>query len=200
MSLSSLAMAVAAPSAAAEDIRDIRAPIPIPEWWRVPLAVAICALAALAVVLLVRWWRMRRARTLTPHERALAALCIAEQHAREGRAREWADVVAETLRAALSVRLGAEVLPQTTSELAKTTWAHWTYEGPVERRREEPALVDAPHIIELLEVCDLARFALGSLDTLALLEWTAFARAAVDHLFEPTPAAPSAPPLSPQSA
>jgi hypothetical protein len=200
MSPFSLASALAAPAAAADDIRDIRGPLAIPEWSRWPLAIAICGLAALAVVLVVRWWRARRMRSMTPYERALAALRVAETHAREGRSHEWADVVAETLRGALSVRLGSEVLPKTTSELARTAWAHWTYQGPVERERAAPApaLLDAPHLIELLEVCDLARFAMASLDTRALLEWTAFARDALEHLFAPALTA-SSPPLSPQS-
>jgi len=182
---------------AAEDIRDIRAPIAIPDWWRWPLAIALSALAALGVVLLIRWWKKRRARELTPHQRALAALERATTLAREGRSHEWADVVAETIRAALSARLGHEVLPKTTSELARAAWAHWTYEGPVEQHGEDegqphaPVVHDAPRIIELLQACDLARFAMARMDPAALLQWTAFAREAVDHLFAPAPAAPA---------
>jgi hypothetical protein len=195
--LASLA-SFAARAPAAEDIRDIRAPIAIPEWWRWPLAIALSALAALGVILFVRWWKKRRMRELTPHQRALAALERATTLAREGRSHEWADVVAETIRAALSARLGHEVLPKTTSELARTAWAHWTYEGPVEHRDEPtehtaqpdaPIVHDAPRIIELLQACDLARFAMARMDPAGLLQWTAFAREAVDHLFAPAPAA-----------
>ena len=89
---------------------------------------AVVALAArdrgrrgrsLAVVLLVRWWRTRAPRALSPLERARQALAAAEAHARGGRAHEWADIVAETLRGALAARLGADVLPQTTAELCR---------------------------------------------------------------------------------
>jgi hypothetical protein len=119
LSASALAFAASAPVPdAAEDIRDIRAPWAIPPWWRWPLAIAAAAVAALAIVLLVRWWHKRRARAQTPLERARESLRLAEAHARAGRSREWADIVSETLRGALAARLGASVLPQTTSELA----------------------------------------------------------------------------------
>lgn len=174
-SLASLALA-APPALGGEDIRDIRAPLAIPEWWRWPAAVAAAALAALAVVLVVRWVQKRRARPPTPRDRALASLRAAEKLAHEGRSREWAEVVAETLRDALSVRLGAEVLPQTTNELARA----WS----------TPPLHDAPRILELLETCDLARFARASLDDRALLAQTEIARAVVVHLFEPFSSTP----------
>ena len=172
MSLLSAIALAAPPALSPEDIRDIRAPLLFGEWWRWPLAIAVAALLALAVLLVVRYVRKRRARPLTPREQALAALRAADALAREGRTREWADVVAETLRAALSTRLGAEILPQTTSELAEA-WA-------------TPSLVDAPRILEMLETCDLARFARASLDERALVAQTAIARALVEHLFEPS--------------
>ena len=200
--LAGLASLASFAAPAAEDIRDIRAPIAIPEWWRWPLAIALSALAALGVILFVRWWKRRRMRELTPHERALAALERATKLAREGRSHEWADVVAETIRAALGARLGQEVLPKTTSELARTAWAHWTYEGPVEHGEDQhpPHVVvhDAPRIIELLQACDLARFAMARMDPAALLQWTGFAREAVDHLFAPAPPSASAAQLTSQ--
>lgn len=155
-----------------EDIHDIRPPLDIAEWWRWPLAIAIGALAAFAVIMLVRYWRNRRVRGLTPLERAREALRVAEAHARDGRSREWADVVAATVRGAVAARLGDDVLPQTTSELAKT----------------EPggqALPEWPSIIGLLETCDLTRFAHASLVTDALLAQTAVARDLVEQLHAP---------------
>jgi hypothetical protein len=176
MSLLTSIVLAAAPAPGAEDIRDIHAPFAIGEWWRWPLALAAGAVAALAVVLVVRYVQKRRARPLTPREQALAALRLAETLAREGRSREWADLVAETLRSALSTRLGAEILPRTTSELAEI-WA-------------TPPLVDAPRVLELLETCDLARFAKASLDDRALLAQTVLARALVEHLFTPFSSSP----------
>jgi hypothetical protein len=203
LSASALAIAASAPVPdAAEDIRDIRAPWAIPPWWRWPLAIAAAAVAALAIVLLVRWWQKRRARAQTPLERARESLRLAEAHARAGRSREWADIVSETLRGALAARLGASVLPQTTSELADAAWTQWAYEGPVEATGAPPQapfgsgrLPEAPKIVELLRACDLARFAKASLDTEALVESTVLARDLVERLLAPrTSEAPPSPP------
>ena len=181
---------LAAISAVPEDIRDIRAPIAIPPWWRWPVAIAACALVALGIVLVVRWVK-RRGRALTPLERALEQLRIAEEHARAGRPHEWAEAVARTVRVALATRLGRAILPQTTSELARQEWAHWAYEGPVDAPHPAggESLVDAPRIISLLETCDLARFACAPLDADALLGETARARELVERLFAPPPKA-----------
>lgn len=191
VALTASSLALAAP-AAAEDIRDIRAPWLIPAWWRWPLAIAVATVLALAVVAVVRWWQKRRARKLSPLEQAREALRIAETYAREGRAREWADVMAEALRAMLAARLGGAVLPQTTSELADAAWARWAYEGPVEENAErgtrtEGRLPEAPRIVELLRACDLARFAKASLETDALVENTRVARELVEALLAPRP-------------
>jgi hypothetical protein len=171
-------LAMAAP-AASGDIRDIRGPIAIPPWWRWPLAVAVAGIATLAVVLLVRWWRARAARALSPIERARQALTVAEAHAREGRSREWAEIVAETTRGALAARLGTDVLPQTTAELSQAPWT------------KPPASdeLQADSLLALLETCDLARFAKARLDVSALLAETALARDLTERLFAP-PARP----------
>jgi len=169
---SSLAFAAPAPT---DDIHDIRGIVAIPPWWHWPLAIAVAALAALAVVLVVRWWRARSAGLLSPLERALGALAAAEAHARSGRSHEWADIVAETLRGALAARLGTAVLPQTTAELSEAAWA-------------QPPLADelaAARILEILEACDLARFAKAKLDTAALVASTATACELVERLFAP---------------
>jgi hypothetical protein len=160
--------AFAAP-APADDIRDIRGPIAIPLWWVLPLAVALAALVTAGLVFLVRFWRARRARALTALERALAALAVAEAHAREGRAQEWANIVADTTRGALAVRIGVEVLPQTTAELARSCAND----------------ADAARVVALLETCDLARFAKANLDASALLASTSVARDVTERLFAP---------------
>jgi hypothetical protein len=174
-----------------EDIRDIRAPLPIPAWWHWPLAIALAALAALAVVLLVRWWQRRRAAKLTPLERARQALVAAETHASAGRSHEWADVVAETVRAALAARVGAGVLPQTTTELALAPWARPAQSGENGAPTSGPPLPDAARLIALLGQCDLARFAKASLDADVLLAETAVARELVESLYSAPPSAPT---------
>lgn len=182
------ALWLAAP-AVSEDIRDIRGLVAIPPWWHWPLAIALAALAALAVVLVVRWWRARSARALSPLERALHALAAAEAHARSGRSHEWADIVAETVRGALAARLGTAVLPQTTAELSKAPWA-------------QPPLAEelaAPRILELLETCDLARFAKARLDTAALVASTATAGELVGRLFAPPARHPQKAAAQPQT-
>jgi hypothetical protein len=183
------ALAFAAP-AAGEDIRDIRGPIAIPPWWRWPLAIALAAAAAFVVLLAVRWWRARSARSLSPLERARRALDIAEERARQGRSREWADAVAETLRSALAARLGVGVLPQTTAELAQGAW---TKTPPAEG-------IDSARLLALLGTCDLARFAKASLDAQSLVAETATARELTEYLFAPPPRpAAKAPQLQPEA-
>jgi hypothetical protein len=167
-------LALAAPGAS-EDIRDIRGPIAIPPWWRWPLAIALAALASLAVVLVVRWWKTRKARALTPLESAERALARAEDLAREGRSREWADLVAETLRSALATRLGVELLPQTTGELSEAAWT----------RSPAASEIDVVNVIALLDTCDLARFAKALLESKTLLAQTAVARELIGQVLAP---------------
>jgi hypothetical protein len=169
-----LALSLIAP-AAADDIRDIRGLIPIPAWWHRPLVIAAVVVVALGVALLVRWWRARPARVASPLELARRALAAAETHALAGRAHEWADIVAETTRGALAARLGTEVLPQTTTELSEAPWA----------RPPVAAEVHAERLLELLETCDLARFARAKLDTKTLLASTATAGDLVERLYSP---------------
>lgn len=178
----SSALALAAPGAA-EDIRDIRAPLAIPPWWHWPLAVAVAALAAFVVVAALRSWQKRRSRPLTPLERARQALFVAEGHARAGRSRECADVLAETLREALAVRVGPGVLRQTTSELAAAS--------RTESRLADDA--DVHWVVALLETCDLARFARGRLTPDVLVAATELSRELVERLFVP-PGKPAASP------
>ncbi len=174
-----------------EDIRDIRAPLAIPVWWHWPLAIALAALAALAVVLLVRWWQRRRAAKLTPLDRARQALAAAETHARAGRSHEWAEIVAVTVRAALAARIGLGVLPQTTTELANAPWARPAQSGETGAPTSGPPLADAGRLVALLGSCDLARFAKASLDADELLAETAVARELVESLYAAPPSTPT---------
>jgi hypothetical protein len=176
-------LALAAP-AAAEDIRDIRDPLAIPAWWHWPLAVAVAGLAAFAVVAALRYRQRRRARAATPLERARQALLAAEAHARAGRTRACADLLADTLRAALVARLGTDVLRQTTAELAA---ASRTETGLAED-------VDVHWVVALLETCDLARFARGRLEPNVLVAAIGLSRELVERLFVPPAQPRTAPP------
>ncbi len=184
--VSNVALAIAAP-AVVEDIRDIRAPLPIPPWWHWPLAIASAVLVVTAVVLLLRYWYKRRHRPLTPLERARQDLDLAEKLARMIRPHDWAEMVAATMRGALAVRIGENVLPQTTSELAKAPWANVLVVGEPDAVRDPgtPYLLEAPQLLALLEICDLARFARASLDMDAMLAATSSARELLERLFAP---------------
>ncbi len=175
---------VGAAPASGEDIRDIRPLILIPPWWHSMVIAIAVTLALAAAFVAYRWWRRRWAKPLTPEQQALAALRRAESLAREGRSREWAEVVAQTLRASLSARLGQDACPQTTSELARAPWLTAPYD----------AVVDAPRLLDLLSVCDLTRFAMARLDADSLVASTETARAWITRLFAP-PSAPTAPRL-----
>lgn len=159
------------------DIRDIRPLILIPPWWYW-LAAAIAGALILALVgVAIRYWRRRSRRPITPLERARLALAQAEDMARAGRCREWAELCAETLRSTLAARLGVPACPETTNELAQTDWAS----------RAPGVPVDAASLVELLSTCDLTRFALGRLEPNALVDANASALRWVEGLFAPTP-------------
>lgn len=186
-------LAAAVPAVAREDdIRDIRPLISIPPWWYWLAAGSAVALILALIFLLIRHWRRRSQRALTPQQRALKRLTEAEALARVGHCKEWANVVAHTLRDALASRLEREALPETTGELHALDW----------QTLPRGQTVDAPRLVELLLTCDLTRFALGRLDASALLAETERARDFVERLFaEPeTPTSPASPaPLAVQA-
>ncbi|HEX4337247.1 MAG TPA: hypothetical protein VH062_15120 [Polyangiaceae bacterium] len=181
-----LAVAAFALSAAAgapapsEDIRDIRPLILIPPWWYWAAAAAAATVVVVGCILGYREWRRRTRRPLTAEEQALESLAQAELLAREGRCREWADVVARAVRTALAARLRKESCPETTEELASLEWS--TVGG---------APIDASLLVGILSTCDLARFALARLERDSLLTSTESAREWVTGLFA-VPAASSA--------
>jgi hypothetical protein len=177
-------LASADPSVA-DDIRDIRPLILISPWWYWAAGAAAALILVAAMIAIVRAARRRNARALTAEERAQRELARAEALAREGRRREWADVVAQTLRSALAARLGMPACPQTTGELAAFDWASIP----------EAASVDAQSLLKLLSTCDLTRFARARLDTSALVASTDAARSFIQQLFTKPQAA--AAPVSP---
>jgi hypothetical protein len=168
--LSTTALAAVAPT---EDIRDIRPLILIPPWWHWAAIGLVVGLVVAALIVAYRLWRRRTARHLTPEEQAKQALTAAEAFARQGRCREWADVVAPALRTALAARLHQDVCPQTTAELAIAPWM-----APPNDKN-----VDSPRLLDLLSTCDLTRFAMGRLDANSLLASTESARDWVTRLF-----------------
>jgi hypothetical protein len=155
------------------DIRDIRPLILMSPWWHWALVVAAATIVLVGIILGYRAWRRRARRPLTPEELAQEALAHAETLAREGRSREWADVVARTLRTALASRLQKETCPETTNELAAIEWSKVPNGAPV----------DASRLIGILSTCDLARFALARLERESLLSSTESAREWVAGLF-----------------
>ena len=187
-----LASAAPVAAAAAEDIRDIHGPLAIASWWRWPLVAVVTLLAVTALAFAVRAWRARKLGTLSPLDRARQALVKAEQHAREGRSRQWADLVAETTRGVLAAKLGAQVLPQTTPELILA------FHDPA-AGATTLAADDVSELVELLGTCDLARFAKAHLDAGALLVSTDTARALIERLHAPAVKSAS-PHLSPSAA
>ena len=205
--ISNVSLAIASPTAA-DDIRDIRAPLPIPPWWHWPLAIALVVLAVTAIVLLLRYWYKRRHRPLTLLQQAQRALELAEKLAKAGRSHDWAELVAPTMRGALAVRIGESVLPQTTNELAKAYWAKSPSDTEVNTARELDTryLPEAPQLLALLEICDLARFAQANLGADELLAATASARVLVESLLSPRahpvsePAVQTAPPADTETA
>lgn len=189
-SLATLALAASSFAAPAEDIRGVRPPLVIPPWWRVPLIAGLITLAIVLVALAARALWRRWHRPETPLEKALRALSEAEAYAKGGDTRAWADTLAETLRASLAVRLGAEILPRTTSELAKAPWASWVRDGGDVPPANDPVrLPQAAALLALLDVCDLARFAKASIDSDALVAFTARARELVTAFHAPRPTA-----------
>lgn len=168
--LSTTALAAVAPT---DDIRDIRPLILIPPWWHWVAIGLVGSLVVAAVAVAYRLWRLGTARPLTPVERARQALTAAESFARQGRCRDWADLVAPALRTALAARLHQDVFPQTTAELATAPWML----PPNDKQ------VDGPRLLDILSTCDLTRFAMGRLDADSLLASTESARDWVTRLF-----------------
>jgi Domain of unknown function (DUF4381) len=160
-------------STPAADIRDIRPLISIPSWmpWILGFALALALLGVIGFG--VRYFLRKSRRPLTSEEQARAALVRAEALAKAGRCREWAELVAQTLRQALAARLGRDACPETTSELAATDWT----------LVPDAKTVDGQGLALLLSSCDLSRFALGRLEPSGLLAATDAARAWVKRLF-----------------
>ncbi len=142
-------MASDALTAHAEDIRDIRPPIPIPEptRWRPWLlgGGGALALALLAISLL----RRRRAPALGLTEGTLARLRAARTHIASGDAYAFAIHLSEILRQYLEARFGLRATRQTTSEFLREL-----------ATRDIPEVADSHDLLHaFLEGCDAAKYA-----------------------------------------
>ena len=137
-----------------KDLRDIKAPRPIPRDWT-PLVLAGAVLAALAgLAALARWWRRRRRPPETPpvpaDERARCALAAlaARAHVERGELREFYDGLSRIVRVYLEDRFALRAPEMTTEEFLLAT------ARGAELTRPQRALLG-----EFLRESDLVKFA-----------------------------------------
>jgi len=140
----------ALPGAAADDIRDIRGPKPIPSPWIWPLWLA--GGAALAALLYAAWrWNRRRAQVAAPlpYEIALARLEAARSLMQPAHAREFSIAVSEIVRQFIEARFRVRASRRTTEE-----FLHDLLEPSDTLLASHRAL-----LADFLQHCDLAKFA-----------------------------------------
>jgi hypothetical protein len=171
------ALAPAVSSAlAAEDIHDIRGPIPIPVWWRwLALgagAALLVALAGLALVLIKR----RRARPLKPFELALQRLEKAQPLAEAGQAREYAVEASDAVRQYIESCFVVRAAHLTTEEFFEGVVAQ--AQSPLGRQKDA--------LVEFLGACDMAKFARFPLLREAMVSLNESARRFVLETAHPT--------------
>ncbi len=131
----------------AEDIRDIRGPVPLPEpispWvWGSLAVVAVLALAA------AWWWRRRRAKPLAPDAAALRSLEEARGLIGAGDAASFSARVSDTVRAYVEAAFSVRAPFRTTEELLQQLL-----------RDESPVAAHRAELSRFLEQCDLAKYA-----------------------------------------
>jgi hypothetical protein len=143
----------AAPSAAVEDIHDIRGPIPIPAPWLWAIWIAGGLAAAGVGYGAWRWLRGRSERELTPFELALARLEAARALMQPGQAEAFSNEVSETMREYIEWRFETRAAHLTTEEFLRKLLD----------RQEGPLAVHRESVGEFLSICDLAKFARWSL-------------------------------------
>lgn len=180
------APAAVAPSA--EDIRDIRGPVPIPyPWmWAVWTAAALAAAGA-AFWAFRRWRRPAPIPPRLPHEIALEQLEAARALMDPARAREFSIAVSDAVRLYIEARFDTRAAHRTTEEFLHTLLANTA--SPL--RPYSAALED------FLRHCDLAKFARW---TLSATEMGAMHQSATQLVVETSPKPPvrgGPPPSSP---
>ncbi|HEY2736665.1 MAG TPA: DUF4381 family protein [Polyangiales bacterium] len=142
-------------SAAADDIRDIRGPIPIPVAVPWPLYFGALALLSLAVWIAVRIWRRRRARPPTPYERARAQLMAAEVDPEAQRPDVFAERVSGAVREYIEARFQLPATHRTSEEFLSDLLVR---DGLAPQLAEQ-----RPTLTAFLHTCDFAKFAGRSL-------------------------------------
>jgi hypothetical protein len=141
--------------AAANDIRDIRGPIPIPVSVPWALYLGAIALLSLAVWAGVRVWRRRRARPPTPHERARAQLMAAEADPELQPPDVFAERVSGAVREYVEARFRLPATHQTSEEFLADLLVR---DGLAPQLAEQ-----RPTLTAFLHTCDFAKFAGRSL-------------------------------------
>lgn len=136
----------------AEDIRDIRGPVPIPVAWHLPAAIIAGLLLAAAIVWFVRRRRRRPVPAPPPPTAdavALAALDASRALMDPARAREFGIAVSDAVRGYIEARFAAQAAHRTTEEFLHDLVAA----GGAELAPHRTLLAD------FLGHCDLAKFA-----------------------------------------
>jgi hypothetical protein len=143
--------AMASSATAANDIRDIRPPVPIPNVWEwVGWVLAALAIIALAIFLW-RWWRKRRSQI--PVEPPVPAYIRAKQKLEEAlaliaRPKPFCILVSDTIRSYLEEQFDFHAPERTTEEFL---WELNTTDLLLPEQKES--------LGKFLESCDLVKFA-----------------------------------------
>lgn len=133
----------------AEDIRDIRGLMEIPDPWRwVPFALA-GSLGAVAVALTARRFARRGSKPRSPAEIALERLDEAEARISEIPPDAFSEAVSAALRDYVEARFEVRAGTRTTDEFLRE----------LTEREASPLGPHAPELAAFLEACDLAKFA-----------------------------------------
>jgi hypothetical protein len=164
-------------STAGEDIRDVRGPLHLPPWWR---WLAITGGAALAIGLgttVVLVVRRRRAKQLTPQERALMRLEEAQALAEAGQVHAYADAASDAVREYIEERFQVRAAHSTTEEFFEALVSQ--VDSPLGTHREP--------LVEFLGACDMAKFARMPLPKEQMLALNQLARRFVVETAQPVP-------------
>lgn len=143
----------------AGDIRDVKAPWALPrDWRRVILIAAIAGAVILLAVFGYLWWRKRQGKSLLPQrlEPSRPAHELAQEELRQlresdllarGEIKLFYSLLSEIMRRYFEGRYAFMALEMTTAELIR------------ELRKLEPTENACADMQELLEICDLVKFA-----------------------------------------